>query len=284
MNVSTKRRTIFDLLNGELNYEEEYESLRNLFLNENNIKYQRVWRTYEYVCNAYIEWWKYRGTKSNVKDIMNSIGLKSKPVFEYWEACIYLCEFILNMRLFVQKMQSYEGKDVYSYDIIDIEDKMLIDNINYILSKLGYKQVIKKDTLVLLKNNSDAETTALIVEDDDLSINILKYNDFRISRDVEAKRDILRKMASYFEPHKSDIEKLNSDLADNISMALNTLNIRHNNLSGKYKIEYTSKLKDKEFIKLYDDLYNWMLVAFRMIEIPNMLADFKNIRHKEFNK
>ena len=94
-----------------------------------------------------------------------------------------------------------------------------------------------------------------------------RYNDYTIVDDVQAKKSILKSLADYFEGKKKLIKLANSSLENNISFALNNFNIRHNNKSGANSDDFINNITDDELLKLYDEIYFLMLIAFRLIEI-----------------
>lgn len=131
---------------------------------------------------------------------------------------------------------------------------------------------------MLMKDKADPVATALIVEDESIASLILDYNDFRIENDLKAKKDILNSLGQYIEPLRKDIKSANSSLEDYIFFCLNKLHIRHNNKSGKDKIKYVANIKKKDLINWYDKVYDLILIAIRLIEMPNYFKDFKELK------
>ena len=158
---------------------------------------------------------------------------------------------------------------------------MLMGNIAFILNELHYKAYIEDDYKVLLvKDDVDTINTATIVNDNIADL-IMEYNDFKIAENIGEKKKILIELSNYLEPKRQELKSKNSKLESNLFMAFNKLNIRHNNLEGKEKEEYTTKLNDNELLKWYDKTYNLILIAIRLLELNNILEPFEKLR-KEF--
>ena len=156
-----------------------------------------------------------------------------------------------------------------------------MENIEILLKHMGYKSYKeKKNQIKIRKNNADALETATIVEDGNIADLILDYNDFRIENDLKAKKDILNGLGQYIEPFRKDIRNASNNLEDYIFFSLNKLNIRHNNKSGKEKTYYIAKMKKKDLINWYDKVYDLILIAIRLVEMPNYFKDFKELKKK----
>lgn len=281
------RKNIFDLIDKELDFRNEYVRLYDLIRVQKLVVFNDYKYTYIDIFDKYISEWEYRGICTTFDEIAENIGITDFPNMSAEESCLYLCELILNMRKFLlyikNKIEPPEDAYYYGmyneedYDYLYLNDKILVDNINYIIQKLGYEIKDIDNKVILIKTNADVISTALIVEDD-ISNLILNYNDFKIAKDIKAKKGILLSLGQYIEPMRKDIKGKNSSLEDYIFLCLNKLNIRHNNKSGKEKNEYVKKMTDEELINWYDKLYDLILIAIRLIELPNTLNDFKALK------
>lgn len=283
------RKSIFDLIDKEIDFRNEYERLYQLIRIQKLLVFNDANYTYIQIFDKYISEWPYRGICTSFDEIAENIGIIDFPDMSAEESCLYLCELILNMRVFLlnikNKIEPPEDAFYYGmynsddYDYLYFNDKILIDNVKYIIQKLGYEQKNIGDKIILTKNNADATSTAIIVEDD-ISDLILNYNDFKIAEDIKAKKDILLSLGQYIEPMRKEIKNKNSNLEDYIFLCLNKLNIRHNNKNGKEKNDYVKNMTDKELINWYDKLYDLILIAIRLVELPNAFKDFKELKIK----
>ena len=290
------RKTIFDLLDKSISFVDEYERLSSMVYKDKCINYNGDNYSYIEIFDKFLADWKYRGAMTSYYEIAENIGLVDYPSYSSEESCLYLCELILNVRSFLlyKKNIIEPTEEVFcGYHTIAVEempnltlnDKLIYDNVNYVISKLGYKEIKEEEyKITLIRDNADAISTALLVEEESLASLILNYNDFKIANNVEVKRQIIFNIGKYFEPKRNKLKEINSKLETNIFMALNNFHIRHNNISGKDKIAYIAKLSDEEFLDLYDKTYHLLLLAFRLIQLPNIIKEFEDIRQGKLSQ
>lgn len=281
------RKGIYEILGKNINLANEYEKIYDMFINDYIIKLHSHRYSWSDFFEKYIGEWKYRGIYTSVEEILDDLELSETcDSNNEIEELLLLIDFVLNACEFVKYKEKQHSKEYFELDnknigLIFIENNMLLENIEIILKKLGYKKV-KKETykIMLMKDKADPINTAIIVEDENIANLILDYNDFRIENDLSAKKDILNSLGQYIEPFRKKIKSANSSLEDYIFFCLNKLHIRHNNKSGKDKINYVSTMKKKELIKWYDKVYDLILIAIRLIEIPNSFKEFKELKSK----
>ncbi len=288
-------KSMYDILNKSIDYNNEYEKLWNMIFAERYYRYNNVKYTLVEIFDKFIVLWKYKGTKCSSQEVIENLKLEKFPNSNIEEAILKLSDFIINVTQFLMfeknrlddeanKAEEFNRYCLSEEEIpvpkrLYIKDKMMIDLINEILNSLNYEVVKKEDyQCFIVKKNVDAEETAKVIEDDDISIKILQYNDYSIVENKEAKKAILKSLADYFEGHKKEIKTYNSNLENNISFALNNFNIRHNNITGAKANEFIKNICDKELIVLYDKTYFLMLIAFRIIALKDFEEDIENIR------
>lgn len=280
------RKSIYDILGKEINYYNEYEKLYEMFNNEKAIKYDGYHYSWADIFDKFIRYWQYRSVYNDVEEILEYLGLEDAVYKgqDVMEQLLILIDFILNACEYVQYKSDEHSRELFDLGndrikSIFIENDMLLDNIKVILKKLKYKTVKKESyKIMLMKDEADATSTALMVADDNISDLIMDYNDFRIENDLIAKKDILVSLGQYIEPLRKEIKVVNPQLEDYIFFCLNKLHIRHNNKSGKEKMEYVSKMKNKDLIAWYDKVYDLILIAIRLIELPNSFKEFKELK------
>ena len=274
-------KTIFDVLGKDIDLKKEVDKLKKLFSIEKIIKVQDGYMddfeeiTYKKLCDRHLALWDYRNTWVCLYDIESEIGvhLWNNPNIEI--TCILYCELILNM----QKLITTKIKKKY-YEII-LDDGILIGNVKLLIERLNYTIVDEGNKVTLVKKNVDAELAAIAIENNDVSIDILKYNDVRIKNDVKEKAIILFKIYKYYEGHTNKIKQNNSKLCNLIDNLYNNSNIRHNNETGYKENKKFIKLQIEEIIKLYDKLYFLIIYAIRTPEILNIIAESNNIKSKQ---
>ena len=281
------RKSIYDILGKRINILNEYEKLYDMFNNEYTYSYGENSYSLADLFDLFIEEWEYRSTYRNIEEILMDLELEEETTEEMaMQDILYLIELILNIEDFIERKKAIFDKSYFYYndynvDLIYKKSNIITDNIEILLKELGYKSYKeKKNKIKIRKNNADALEVATIVEDESIVDLILDYNDFRIDNDLKAKKDILNGLGQYIEPLRKDIKKANSSLEDYIFVCLNKLHIRHNNKSGKYRINYVANMKKKDLINWYDRVYDLILIAIRLVEIPNNFEDFKELKKK----
>ncbi len=278
------RRSIYEILNKNIDFESEYVKLYKLFINDWPLKFKSSKYSWANMFDKFIEEWECRGTYKDIEEIMADLELEDElsQNDNIIEKLLLLIDLISNVKEFVlYKINDLEKKykDDKNISRIYISSDMIKQNIDILLKELGYRQVRKeKYKLMLMKDKSDVISTALMVEDQSVADLIMSYNDFRIETNLEAKKDIIFNLGQYIEPLREIIEAKDEKLEDYIFFCLNKLHIRHNNKSGKKKNEYIAKMKKKDLIAWYDKLYDLILIAIRLIELPNVYKDFKDLK------
>lgn len=280
------RKSIYDILGKKINILNEYEKLYDLFNNEYTYSYGRSSYSLADLFDLFIEDWEYRSTYRNVEEILFDLKLEEETTKETaLQDILYLIELILNIDNFIERKNADFNKQYFDYedhnvDLIYKKSNIIIENIDILLKELGYKSYKeKKNKIKIRKNNIDALQVAVIVDDRNISDLILDYNDFRIENDLKAKKDILCSLGQYIEPLRKDMKNANSSLEDYIFFCLNKMHIRHNNKNGKEKIQYITKMNKKTLLCWYDKLYDLILIAIRLIEMPKNLKEFKELKN-----
>ncbi len=281
------RKSIYSILGKRINFTNEYAKIYEMFNDDYIISWSCQSYSWSEFFEEFINEWKYRGTYTTVEEILYDLGLgKTCNKENEIEELLLLIDFVLNACEFVKYKQEEHRKEYFTLDnknigLIFIDNNMLLDNIDVILKKLGYKKVKKeKYKIMLMKDKIDSFETALIVKEENIADLILDYNDFRIENDLKAKKDILNSLSQYIEPLRKNIKNANSSLEDYIFFCLNKLNIRHNNKSGKDKINYIANMNKKDLISWYDKVYDLILIAIRLVEMPNYFKEFKELKNK----
>lgn len=280
-------KSIYDILGKKINILNEYEKLYDLFNNEYTYKYGRSSYTLADLFDLFIEDWEYRATYRNIEEILSDLELDEETTEELaTRDILYLIELILNVEDFIERKRANFDKQYFVYkdhnvDLIYKKSNIITENIEILLKELNYRSYKeKKNKIKIRKNSSDALETAIIVKDESISDLILDYNDFRIEKDLKAKKDILNSLGQYIEPLRKNIKQANSGLEEYIFFCLNKLHIRHNNKSGKDKINYVANMSKIDLINWYDKVYDLVLIAIRLVEMPSYFKSFKELKKK----
>ncbi len=207
--------------------------------------------------------WKYRKTYFSIEEMMNDININ---ILKYnkisTEQIISYLEFSINMIELFNKGYKVLKDSRYSYDkgIYHV----LCENIKYLLEYLNLK-VIEKDSdiFILVEKDSAAISAAEVIEDKNLSFNILEYNHYLLKGDVNKKRNILKSLADKLEVDRKKLTEMNNNLADDLFFLFNNIKIRHDNEENKKLIDKIGREK-LEF--WYDETYQMALLAILILD------------------
>ena len=280
-------KSIYDVIGKKFDIEYEYLKLYDLFYNADFYEYKYTNYSLAEIFNIFIEEWKYRATYRNVDEIFADFDLDEETnEVNVLRDILYLIDIILNINAFIEYMmadlenQYYNFKDsgvsrIYKYS------NMINENIEILLKELGYRIITEEEYKIkILKDNADAIITATMVNDNKLEDLIINYIDFRIEKDLDAKKEILNNFAQYLEPLRKDIKSANSSLENYIFLCFNNLHIRHNNKIGSKTKDYVTSMGEEELLFWYDKVYNLILIAIRLINLPNEFNEFNELKKK----
>ena len=154
----------------------------------------------------------------------------------------------------------------------------MLDN----LEKYNHKSYIDDERILIIEDKPEVTAVAEIIEQD-LAIDIIRYNHRSMQGEIELKKKILISLGSELEPKRKELQVLNKQLSEDIFFMLNNMNLRHNNRSkkdmGKYK-EYVAKMTKARLEKWYDELYQMMLLAFLLLDNVDRTENVKELKEK----
>ena len=170
-----------------------------------------------------------------------------------------------------------KSKSGWNNNFFHLRDVML-DN----LEKYNHKAYIDDERILIIEDKPEVTAVAEIIEQD-LAIDIIRYNHRSLQGEIELKKKILISMGLELEPKRKELQALNKQLSEDIFFMLNNMNVRHNNRSkkdmSKYK-EYVAKMTKARIEKCYDELYQMMLLAFLTLDNVNRQTQVKELKNK----
>ena len=90
----------------------------------------------------------------------------------------------------------------------------------------------------------------------------------------------LKKLLQQETLRRNRIKELLSNNLIQEFMLLNNLNLRHNNLAGKYKKEYVVNLNKEDIEKWYDKLYDMILGILTLNDYLDVNGEIKDLNLK----
>lgn len=275
------RKNIFEIASASINISNEVDRIVTMSIQEKNT-YSPPWnRTlFEFVDERCFKEWSYRGHFVDVKDFLESVDyneIKKAAKNGDVDAFMTLIELTYNFwHLANEDISDERTRSGWHDNFYHLEDVML-DN----LEKYNHKAYIDGERVLIIEDKPEVTAVAEIVEQD-LAIDIIRYNHRSLQGELDLKKTILLSLGAELEPRRKELQVLNKQLSEDIFFMLNNLNVRHNNRSKKdknYK-EYVAKMRKDRLEKWYDELYQMMLLAFLLLDNVERTANVKELKDK----
>lgn len=243
------------LKNGKISINDEYSRLYDLFYIED---YRDGQSMRDYV-NRNIIHMPFRNTCLSLDEFDSQYGFNftENPDDLDEDYLISFCEYVYNLLLCLNDGAFLEpfGKSLFFQQILKVVENM------------GYEELSEDGFTIFVPKNSIANEVAqseLIPEE--LSYKVIEYNHH--SMDLKGKKEILLKLANILEPKREALKIANKSLEENIFYVLNNFDIRHNNTdkSSKNYKQYVAEMPKDELAKIYDFLYQMILMSFMELE------------------
>ena len=201
--------------------------------------------------------WKYRDTFLDVFEYLEFIGINEifleEGNYNDQNRFLLYLEFIVNMAYLIKNNNKIK---------LLPKTNAAINNIAIILEKMNYKIDELDDKIVIIKRNSDVDSVLNTVPED-ISKRLLEYNDFRISKNINEKRKILKSIDLYMDNENKYIKRnIDNELKNCIETIVNNMGINHNNEEEPF-----ISMTIEEKLEWYDKCFLMMIHAIRSIEV-----------------
>ena len=274
------RKSIFDIASASINMANEVERIVAMSVEEKNLWYGSNYSLIQFVDKYCFNEWQHRDHFINLNDFTNAIN--------YSEICnaaasgdvnsfMILIEFTYNMWLLAYRHLTDENSSSkWQNNFYHLRDVM-VDNLEI----YNHTAFIDEDRVLIIEAKPEVTAAAEIVEEN-LALDIIRYNHRSLQGEIDLKKAILFSLGSELEPKRKDLQVLNKQLSEDIFYMLNNLNIRHNNRSKKdknYK-DFVAKMRKDRLEKWYDELYQMMLLAFLLLDNVDRAKNIKELKAK----
>ena len=276
------RKSIFDIASASINISNEVDRIVSMSVEEKSTYSPPYDLTlFEFVDQCCFRDWSYRGHFVNVNDFLEAVNyneiIKSAKNGDT-EAFMMLIELTYNLwSLAYHDIIDKDSSSKWNNNFFHLRDVML-DN----LEKYNHKAYIDGERIFIIEDKPEVTAAAEIVEQD-LAVDLIRYNHRSMQGEIESKKKILISLGSELEPKRKELQALNKQLSEDIFFMLNNLNVRHNNRSkkdmGKYK-EYVAKMTKARLEKWYNELYQMMLLAFLLLDNVDRTENVKELKEK----
>ena len=124
----------------------------------------------------------------------------------------------------------------------------LQENVIRVLEDLGYEtKFFEDEEKVLLVEKNEAMTAVAEIVDRKTAYAVIEYNHHLLKGNIAEKQRILKILADKFEPMRRKLKKADKDLESNTGYLLNKMNIRHNNIEGKMRLNMSKVFRMKKW-------------------------------------
>lgn len=276
------RRSIFDIAEQSINISNEVDRIVSMSLEEKNLYYRPYSHSvFDFVDKYCFKNWSKRGHFIDVKDYLQSVkymDLKDSAKQGDTDSFITLIELTYNFWLLAHNdLQDKSSDSRWQNNFYHLHDVML-DNIE----KYNHTAYVDGDQVLIIENKPEVTAVAEIIEEN-LALDIIRYNHRSLQGEIELKKTILISLGAELEPKRKELQAVNKQLSEDIFFMLNNMNIRHNNRSkkdkSKYK-EYVAKMSKQRLEKWYDELYQMILLAFLTLDNVDRAIKVKELKSK----
>lgn len=276
------RNSIFDILEEKYDLGMEISRL-DFLLSRKECVYDTLYEIDEYTIEKFVNGfcfynWKNRCRCLTCTDMRNVLGINPKK----WEnvtihqALIFI-EYCANMIFLCSSYVNKDKKfDFYAdFDVLVKNLQSLAEHLNYDIEYFEDKQMA-----LVVEKNPAATAAAEIVEDDETAFKIIEYNHYLLKGDLDRKKEILKALGDEFEPIRPNLKSNGySDMESDAGFLLNNMNIRHNNLDGPKKKEFTASLTPAQLEEWYDKTYNILLLCILANDYIPLHEDMKTLKN-----
>lgn len=275
------RKSIFDIASTSINMVDEVDRIITMALEEKNLYYPvGYYSLFDFVDKYCFREWSHRGHFVDVKDFLNAIHFKEiqkNARSGDIDSFMILIELIYNFwQLAYRDVTNKNSVSRWSNNFFHLRNVML-DN----LEKYNHTIFVDNDRMLVVEDKAEV-TAAVEIVDDNLALDIIRYNHRSLQGDLELKKAILVSLSSELEPRRKELLVQNKQLSEDIFFMLNNLNIRHNNRKKgdkNYK-EYVAKMRKDRLEKWYDELYQMILLALLMLDNVDRARKVKQLKGK----
>ncbi len=276
------RKSIFDIAASSINISNEVDRIVSMSIKEKSTYSSPYDRTlFEFVDERCFSSWSYRDHFVNVNDFLEAVNYKEiikSAKRGDTEAFMTLIELTYNLwNLAYHDIMAEKSTTGWNNNFFHLRNVML-DN----LEKYNHTAYVDEERILIIEDKPEV-TAAVEIVDQDLALDIIRYNHRSLQGEIELKKKILISLGSELEPKRKELQVLNKQLSEDIFFMLNNMNIRHNNRSkkdeGKYK-EYVAKMSKQRLEKWYDELYQMILLAFLTLDNVDRSIKVKELKSK----
>ena len=262
------------LKEGKIDLKNEYSKFYLMFYGKDS----RDDRSIADMVSSNFSSYHFRGTCLTLKEFDKTYGFNfEKDPQDFNE------DYLINFMEYVYNFITQLGN---RYLFFDRGTDFYVQQFHRVVDKMGYMFANSDGVTIFVPRDSNAiavSESELIP--DNLSYKVLEYNHHSLKGDIEAKKEILVKLAAVLEPYDKKLYGINQTFKSDLFHLLNGCNIRHNNIddSSRHYKKYIAEMSDVELESTYDEIYQMCLLAFMQIEHADRKEWLDEIKKKVIN-
>lgn len=252
-----RRRSFADIvLNSGFNPADEYYSLVHLLYDSSSVDNYSFYS----LMRAEFGMMPFAGTAISLEDFNQRYNFHFSTDDDLSDVnldkLLLLCEYILNF-----------AKHMKNNVVCMQESEFFINHIQAVCDKISYQEAEVEGLFILVPRN-DLINAAAECAPKDVSIDLITFDYWRYRGDLERKRQYLSKFSRELEPKRECLEALSKRLTSDFFYLVNSLNIRHNNVSedSKKYFEPLGSMSNQELESWYDTLRNMAAGLFLLVD------------------
>lgn len=170
---------------------------------------------------------------------------------------LLLCEYTYSFVGYLRLTQMFNG-----YGTICSAINLFMQQVSLVIDKIGYMEATENYKTIFVPKSSAAIAVAEIVPSP-LSYKLIEYSHYALKGNLDAKLDILKRMADDIEPQRKALAGINKSFSETLFQMLNKF-VRH----SLEKTPYILTLSPEQIEEIYDDIYQMWLLA--KLELENV--------------
>ncbi len=207
-------------------------------------------------------------------DSLHDIHFEKQPQDFNIDYLINFCEYVFNFIAQLGDGFFFSGFNRIAF----------IDYIYRVTTLIGYQSASEDGiTIFVPKDNIAIAVSQSKLIPDGMSYKVISYSHHSKKCDLEEKRVILQALANALEPYEKKLVELDKSFKSDLFYALNSFNIRHNNVTSTDKKNYkkvVAEMSNGELEHWYDETFQMCLLAFMRLEQADRKANFDALQSR----
>lgn len=252
-----ERRNFAQILEeAQIDIPAEYSRVYTMFF-ESTFYFNGQNVTHRELCANDFMMFPFRNTCVDLNDFDRTFGfhfgeLRHKPEIN---DLLLLCEYTYSFVNYLRLTQMYNG-----WITVCNAMNLFIQQVSMVIDRIGYMEATENYKTIFVPKSSAAIAVAEIVPPP-LSYKVIEYNHYALKGNLDAKLDILKRIADDIEPQRKALASINKSFSETLFQMLNKF-VRH----SQEKTPHIQTLSPEQLEGIYDDIYQMWLLAKMEIE------------------